>query len=164
MNLIMRWYGIWGNNWPSVKLIKARNLIFEAENSLCADNGMHPFVSGQFWEFIADRLTVKAKIQGYDILLHSTPCYRNSSRMQKMQGQKGWSFFTTRTVMELTNSSAKVLPNIRCDFVLRSFNYSRESLFLLGYVLASLTWDLQTPANSYHLSSVVDAFNILLHS
>ena len=141
-NLIMRWYGIWGNNWPSVKLIKARNLIFEAENSLCADNAMHPFVSGQFWEFIANQLTDKAKIRGYDILLHSTPCYRNSFRMQKMQGQKGWSFFTTRTVMELTNSSAKVLPNIRCEFVLRSFNYSRESLFLLGYVLASLTWDL----------------------
>lgn len=39
MNLIVRWYGIWANNWPNVKLIKARNLIFEAENSLCADNG-----------------------------------------------------------------------------------------------------------------------------
>ena len=68
--------------------MKARNLISEAENSLCAGNGMHSFVSGLFWEFIADRLTIKAKIRGYDILLHSTPCYRNLSRMQKMQEQK----------------------------------------------------------------------------
>ena len=66
--------------------------------------------------------------------------------------------------MELTNSSAKVLPNIRCEFVLRRFNYSRESMFRLSYVLASLTWDLQIPANSNNLSSVDDAFNILLHS
>ena len=30
-----------------LSLSKLKNLIFEAENSLCADNGMHPFVSGQ---------------------------------------------------------------------------------------------------------------------
>ena len=66
--------------------------------------------------------------------------------------------------MELTNSSAKVLPNIRCVlmFVLRRFNYSRESMFRLSYVLARLTWDLQILANSYHQSAVADAFTIQL--